>query len=75
MDILQGNKVTFKKRKVNIMTAKNKESIKEVLYMMLTVLLLWVVVTNTIQAFKCPKMTPTELLLHLPKTIIGDWQQ
>jgi hypothetical protein len=57
------------------MKTKTKESIIGVLYMMLAVFMIWIAVSNTIQAFKCPEMTTTELFLHLPKTIIGDWQQ
>ena len=35
--------------------------------------LVWVSISNVIQAFKCPKMSQTELFLHIPKSFVCDW--
>jgi hypothetical protein len=35
---------------------------------------LWMFGCNVVQALKCPSMTHTQLLLHLPKTIMLDFQ-
>lgn len=37
-------------------------------------LLLWIVVTSTIAAFKNPKLTETELLLRIPKSFVLDFK-
>lgn len=50
-----------------------KPNIKRKLHMLIIFILAWVLVSNTIQAFKCPEMTNTELFLHLPKSFICDW--
>lgn len=51
-----------------------KENIKDALYIPVIIILLWIAVTNTIQAFKCPKMTRTELFLTIPNSFMCDWQ-
>ncbi len=43
-------------------------------YVLLVAVFLWVSVSNIIQAFKCPKMTQTELFLHIHKSFVCDWQ-
>ena len=53
---------------------KIKEYASNALYTVLVAVLLWVAVSNIIQAFKCPKMTNTELFLHIPKSVVCDWQ-
>jgi hypothetical protein len=32
--------------------------------------MMWIMTTNVIQAFKCPEMSQTELFIHLPKSFI-----
>jgi hypothetical protein len=51
-----------------------KQIIENVLYALLLLAILWVVLSTTIQRFKCPKMTETELFLRIPKSIIGNWE-
>jgi len=51
-----------------------KENIGNALYFVLVAVFLWVSITNIIQSFKCPKMTQTELLIHIPKSFVCDWQ-
>jgi hypothetical protein len=43
-------------------------------YTMLAAGLLWIFTTTTIQRFKCPKMSETELLLSIPKNILLTFQ-
>lgn len=38
-------------------------------------LILWVLISNTVQRFKCPTMTETELLLHIPKSFVCNWSE
>lgn len=45
----------------------------KILYGVLVSVFLWVFVTTTIQAFKCIGMTQTQLLLHIPKSFVCDW--
>lgn len=40
----------------------------------LIILISWVSASNIIQAFKCPKMTRTELFIHLPQSVIWDFE-
>lgn len=51
-----------------------KENTINALYFVLSTVFLWISVSSTIQAFKCPKMSQTELLLHTPKSFVCDWQ-
>lgn len=39
-----------------------------------TIVILWIAISNGIQAFKCPEMTETQLFLHLYKSFILDFQ-
>ena len=50
-----------------------KETLGKIAYIILIIVFLWVVVSNTIQAFSCSEMTNTQLLLHIPQSFIGDW--
>jgi len=52
---------------------KVKTGIGKIFYILLIVVFLWISVCNMVQAFKCPKMTYTELFLHLPKSVVLDW--
>lgn len=44
------------------------------LYFVLIAVFWWVVISNTIQAFKCPEMSMTELFIHIPKSLVCDWE-
>ena len=46
---------------------------KKILKYIAIIILLWIAASSTIQRFKCHKMTETELFLHIPKSIIGQW--
>lgn len=52
------------------MNFKNSSNKELMLYVVMLILFLWMALTNSVPAFKCPKMTQTELFLHLPKTAI-----
>lgn len=44
------------------------------LYAIIISVVFWIPVSTMIQRFLCPKMTETELFIHIPKSIIGDWE-
>ncbi len=46
------------------------KSYKNIILCIITVVVLWLSITTTIQAFKCPSMTQTELFLNIPKTMV-----
>ena len=52
---------------------KIKDYAISMLYNVLAAVFLWVGITSTIQRFKCPSMTETELLLHIPNSFVCDW--
>jgi hypothetical protein len=37
-------------------------------------LCIWISISSTIQRFKCPKMTETEIFLNIPNSIVCDWK-
>ena len=41
----------------------------------LLVVFLWVSISNIIQAINCPKMSQTELFMHIPKSFVCDWDR
>lgn len=47
----------------------------KVLYYLLIIFMLWIVFSSMIQRFKCPNMTETEIFLHIPKSVICDWEK
>jgi len=51
------------------------EKIKEFMFGVLIITLVWLMISNIIQAFKCPTMSQTELFIHLPKSFICDWKE
>lgn len=44
------------------------------IFVLLVLSVLWLVISNLIQAFMCPEMTQTELFLHMPKSFVCDWK-
>lgn len=50
-----------------------KDNISNALYFVLVAVFLWVVISNIIQAFKCPEMSQTELFIHIPKSFVCDY--
>lgn len=42
---------------------------------LLILLVIWLHICNLVQAYKCPGMTGTELLFHLPKSFVLDWEE
>jgi hypothetical protein len=46
----------------------------KIIKVILLVILVWMAITNIIQAFKNPKMTNTELFLHIPKSIVLNYE-
>jgi len=67
------NKVVNIDNEVMIMKEYARKRVLNALYLMSAAVLFWVVTSSFIQMFKCPKMTETELLIALPKNIIGNW--
>lgn len=51
-----------------------KKIIKNMLFWLIVLTFLWLSVSNIIQAFKCSKMTQTELLINLPNSFLGNWK-
>ena len=43
---------------------------KKILVSLMFIVMLWIVVTNVIMTFRNPQMTQTQLFLHIPKTVI-----
>ena len=35
----------------------------------------WVSISTVIQMVKCPKMTQTELFMHIPNSFVCEWKQ
>ena len=42
---------------------------------LLMVSIMWLVVSISIQRFRCTKMTETELFLQIPRAFICDWKE
>jgi len=36
--------------------------------------LTWVGISCFIQRFKCPEMTETQIFLHIPRSVVCDWE-
>jgi hypothetical protein len=50
-----------------------KKKFEAVLVVAYAVLAIWLLVSNVIQAYKCPEMTQTELFLHIPESFVCNW--
>jgi len=50
-----------------------KQRIKEMLYLLLIIISCWVSISTMIEALLNPKMTQTELFLHIPQSVIFNW--
>ena len=61
--------VPFKKR-----TIWSQLGWGEYLYFVVALICMWIAVTSTIQAFRDPKLTRTELFLMIPHTIMLDFK-
>ena len=61
----------------NIMGCKQHIDISlfDVFYIIFAIAMLWMSVTSTVQAFKDPKLTRTELTLLIPKTFTLHFQE
>ena len=55
-------------------TDKQKEFNQTVISGILVFILFWVLTTNVIQSFKCPKMTNMEIFLNMPKSFVLDFE-
>lgn len=47
----------------------------KVFYYLFLIIILWIVVSSTVQRFKCPEMTETQLFLHIPNSFVCNWYQ
>ncbi|MEY3501220.1 MAG: hypothetical protein RL308_2893 [Bacteroidota bacterium] len=47
---------------------------KEIIAFIVIAINLWIACSGIIQAFKCPKMTQTELFLNIPNSFICNWK-
>ena len=59
-------------KKMNM--SKFKENVFIVVFTLFVAVFLWVAISTTIQRFKCPQMTETELFIHIPKSFVCDWK-
>lgn len=50
-----------------------KYKIETIFQVICFIVVLWIVITSTICAFKNPEMTQTQLFLHIPKSFILDF--
>jgi len=55
------------------MDLKTEDKIDLLLLAVLALFVLWPTVAYMIQAFSCPELPQTELLLLIPRSILGDW--
>ena len=51
-----------------------KKLVDNLLKILFCLIIVWVVASNYIYAFKNPTKTQTQLFLHIPKTITGDFK-
>lgn len=51
------------------------EKAKLLLHLFTVLIALWVFMSMATQAFKCPKMTNTELLINLPNSLVGKYKE
>lgn len=47
----------------------------KIVHIFLVLVFLWISISTTIQAFKCPEMTQTELLINIHKSFLCDWKK
>lgn len=57
------------------MKEKVNKLVRDGLYYFVVCSLVWVSFSSMIQSFKCPKMTRTEVFLHIPKSFGCDWKE
>lgn len=50
------------------------DPMKTIIFILLFCAVVWLAVSNGIQAIECPHMTQTELFLRLPQSFIGEWR-
>ena len=61
-------------RKTNLQSMlSGTQSIKEVLYLILAALFIWIAITCAIQGFKCDSMTQAQLFKRIPHTVVLDF--
>lgn len=53
---------------------KIPSKVERIIAWLLFIILFWIVATCFIQAFKCPQMTQMEFLLHIPESIVLNWE-
>lgn len=54
---------------------KKNKNFETIVVTLLVSIFLWLSISSIIQAFKCPKLTQSELLLRVPNSFIGDWYE
>jgi hypothetical protein len=45
------------------------------IYFVVGIIVAWIVISSSIQAFKCPEMTQTEQFLSIPKSFVMQWDE
>jgi hypothetical protein len=53
---------------------KPKDKLVKILTSIGLLVFIWVLVTISIQRFKCTNMSETELLIYIPQAFICDWK-
>ena len=57
------------------MNKRKREMLYAVILYFINVLSCWILISTTIQVLKCPKMTQTEIFLHIPKSFMCNWTE
>ena len=59
----------------SIILSKMKRKIKYIAYFLILDLFLWTAAAITVQKMKCPKITVIELIMHIPKSIVCNFEK
>lgn len=51
-----------------------KRKLENSIAIILTLCIIWIAISSTIQRFKCISLTETEILIRIPKSFILDWK-
>ena len=52
-----------------------REKIQTTIEIILLPFILWIAISIMIQAFKCPQMTSTQLILNIPHSFVCDFKE
>ncbi len=49
--------------------------ISNILYLIFAIILLWTLVSSTIQSFKCESLTQTQIFKNIPNSFVMNWYE